>query len=262
MNLSPKDLVISGKRICVRTNGTGPALLLLHSAWGDAEMSWAPVWSELGAHFTVIAPDLPGFGKSEPLGNPSLATNAKVLKELLDTLKIDRAIVAGNSYGVCIAIEFASLFPERTLRFVLVNGGYLPLLPLFIRRLISLSAVEKVFRTLMRKVNYSDTAFARAFPNPEKLPPLFFDRIRLNEEKQSRTVYDTFMGQTNQQVPPSVPAMIIWGTGDRLITMRQAGIIRKWLGNPDFVPIEGAGHMPQVEQPADFVAAMKKLEKE
>ena len=67
------------------------------------------------------------------------------------------------------------------------------------------------------------------------------------------------MRQTQSQVPPSVPAAMIWGTGDRLVTMRQAGIIRKWLGKPDFVPVDGAGHMPQVERPAEFVEAMKKI---
>ncbi|KAF0216943.1 MAG: 2-hydroxy-6-oxo-6-phenylhexa-2 4-dienoate [Geobacteraceae bacterium] len=259
MNPLPKDLMLSGKRIHLWTNGTGPPLLLLHSAWGDAEMSWASVWNDLSANFTVIAPDLPGFGASEPLDEPTLAANAEVLKEVLDVQKIDRAIVVGNSFGAAVAIEFASSFPERTLRIVLVNGGYLPVLPAFIRKLISLPVVEKRFRAFIRNMNYSVKAFSKAFPNPAKLPPLFFDRIRRNEEKQAQVVFDTFMRQTKSQAPPSAPATMIWGTGDRLVTMTQAGIIRKWLGKPDFVPIEGAGHLPQVEQPAEFVEAMKKV---
>ena len=257
--LTPKDIMLSGKRVRVFTGGTGPALLLLHSAWGDAEMSWSPVWSGLSESFTVIAPDLPGFGASERLDAPTLSANARVMKELLDAQKINAAIVAGNSFGAAVAIEFASSFPGRTLCVVLVNGGYLPLLPGFLRSLISLPIAEKRFRTFLRNFNYSDKAFAKAFPNPGKLPPLFFDRIRRNEEKQSRIVFDTFMRQTQSQMPPPVPAAMIWGTGDRLVTMRQAGIIRKWLGNPDFVPIDGAGHMPQVERPSEFVEAMKKI---
>ena len=39
--------------------------------------------------------------------------------------------------------------------------------------------------------------------------------------------------------------------------MTQAGMIRKWLGNADFLPIDGAGHMPQVEDPEAFVKALK-----
>jgi pimeloyl-ACP methyl ester carboxylesterase len=257
--MTPKDIMLSGKRVRVFTGGTGPALLLLHSAWGDAEMSWASVWNGLSEFFTVIAPDLPGFGASEPLDVPTLAANAAVMKELLDVQKINAAMVVGNSFGAAVAIEFASSFPGHTLSVVLVNGGYLPRLPGFMRKLISLPIVEKRFRALMRNMSWSDKAFAKAFPNPGKLPPLFFDRIRRNEEKQAPIVFNTFMRQTQSQVPPSVPAAMIWGTGDRLVTMRQAGIIRKWLGNPDFVPVDRAGHMPQVERPAEFVEAMKKI---
>lgn len=258
MNPLPKDITLSGKRVRVWTNGRGPALLLLHSAWGDAEMSWAPVWTELGEYFFVLAPDLPGFGASEPLVEPTLAGNAGVLKELLDVLKVDRAVVAGNSFSASVAIEFVSSFPERSLRIVLVNGGYLPLLPRFMKKLISLPVLEKRFRAFFRRMNYSDKAFAKAFPDPAKLPPMFFDRIRRNEEKQSRVVFDTFMRQAKPQTPPTVPAAMIWGTGDRLVTMRQAGILRAWLGDPDFVPIDGTGHLPQVEQPKAFVEAMKR----
>jgi len=69
----PKDITVSRRRIHVWTGGEGPALLLLHSAWGDAEMSWASVWNELSRSFTVIAPDMPGFGLSEPAVKSSLS---------------------------------------------------------------------------------------------------------------------------------------------------------------------------------------------
>ncbi len=252
-------MMISGKRLRVWSGGAGPALLLLHSAWGDAKLSWAAVWEDLSAHFTVVAPDLPGFGTSEPLDEPSLAAHVAVLRQLLDNQGIARAIVAGNSFGVSVAIELASSFPDRIRHLVVINGGYLPLLPGFMRKLISLPLFENRFRMFIRKMNYSDKAFEKAFPDPGRLPPLWFDRIRKNEESQSRVVFDTFMRQAKPQIPPSVPATMIWGTGDRLVTLKQAGIIRRWLGHADFVPIEKAGHLPQVEKPKQFVEAMKKI---
>jgi len=255
-NPKPADIVISGKRLHAWIGGAGQALLLLHSAWGDAEMSWARVWNELGRSFTIIAPDLPGFGASDPLDGPTLAANANILKILLDDQKTGRAVVVGNSFAASIAIEFASSFPERTKHLVLVNGGYLPMLPGFMKKLIRLRIVEERFRRFMRNFTYSDKAFAKAFPDPTALPPGFFDRIRKNEENQSRNVFDTFMNQARPQVPPKVPSSLLWGTGDRLVTMRQAGTLRKWLGNAAFVTIDGAGHMPQVERPGEFVAAM------
>jgi pimeloyl-ACP methyl ester carboxylesterase len=262
MQPQPTDLMLSGKRVHVWIGGTGPALLLLHSAWGDASMSWAPVWNELSRFFTVLAPDMPGFGASDPLDLPTLSANARVLKDLLDSRKTDRAIVVGNSFGAAIAIEFAASFPESTRLLVLVNGGYVPALPKFMRKLISLPALEKPFRALIRKATYSDKALAKAFPKPSKLPSGFIDQIRTNEEKQSRVVFDTILNHEKPQVPPSVPVAMIWGTGDRLLSMNQLKTLRKWLGNAKFVPIENAGHMPQVERPEEFVAAMRRLNSE
>jgi len=182
-NPKPTDLVIAGKRLHAWTGGAGQALLLLHSAWGDAEMSWAPVWNELSRSFTVIAPDLPGFGASDPLDGPTLSANANILKTLLDDQKTGPAIVVGNSFAASIAIEFAASFPERAKHLVLVNGGYLPALPGFMKKLLRLRAVEERFRRFMRSFTYSDKAFAKAFPDPVALPPGFFDRIRKNEDE-------------------------------------------------------------------------------
>ena len=253
------NLTISGQRVHAWAGGAGPCLLLLHSAWGDAEMSWVSVWKELSSFFTVIAPDMPGFGASDALRHPSLARNAALLKDLLDSLKIDSAIVLGNSFGAGVAGEFAAAFPERTIRLVLVNGGFLPALPRMIKSILAVPFIEKGFRKLMRTMTYSDKAFARAFPNPGKLPPKFFARIRAKEENQARIVFDTFMNQASAQQLPSVPVTIIWGTGDRLTTMKQAGVTGRWPVEPDFVSITGAGHMPQLEAPMEFIEAVKKL---
>lgn len=257
--IKPHDLTISGQPIHFWTGGEGPGLLLLHSAWGDAEMSWVSVWDDLGRSFRVVAPDMPGFGASEPLPRPSLHANALLLRALLDRLTIDRAIVLGNSFGAGVAAEFAASFPDRTHCLVLVNGGFIPALPAVIKSIFSLPFIEHRFRRFLRSMTYSNKAFAKAFPNPEKLPSGFFDRIRANEENQARTVFDTFMNQASAQQFPSIPVKIIWGTGDRLTTMKQAGITGRRHGEFEVTPIVGAGHMPQVEAPKEFIEAVKKL---
>lgn len=251
------NLRYSGKRLHVWAGGTGPVLLLLHSAWGDAEMGWSTVWNDLARAFTVIAPDLPGFGASEAAEVPSLAGIAGVLKQLLDDKGIDRAMVVGNSFGVAAAVEFASLYPSMTAKLVAVNGGYLPSLPALMKRIITIPSVERRFRRAMRKMTYSDEAFGKAFPDRSILPPHFFEAIRQYEEQHSRIVYDAFMRQATPQKRPAVPSAIIWGAGDRLTGIRQAERMRKWLAVPQISWIDGAGHLPQVERPHEFVDMLR-----
>ena len=256
------ELFLSGKKVHAWIGGTGPALLMLHAAWGDAEMSWARVWHDLSRSFTIIAPDMPGFGSTEPASVPSLSANVRVMKELLDSLKVDRTVVVGNSFGAANAIEFASAFPERTLRLVAVNGTNLPVIPVFLKKLISLPVMEERFRKFMKAMSFSEKAFSKAFPNTELLPAGFLDRIRHYKEKYSRISFDSFMNQTVPQKRPSVPATIIWGVEDKLVPQYQLSKFRKWLMSPSFVAIKGAGHMPQIEKPVEFVEAVKMAREE
>src|SRR5512140_597702 len=101
-----QDIVLSERKIHYWQGGSGPALLLLHAAWGDADMSWSRVWDELARSYTVIAPDLPGFGLSDPLPRPALPSFAKAIKDLVDALHLDQMTVAGNSFGAGVAVRF------------------------------------------------------------------------------------------------------------------------------------------------------------
>ena len=97
--------------------------MLFHAAWGDAEMSWRSVWNQLSRSFTVIAPDLPGFGLSSGLLRPSFSVMSRLLKQLLDALNVDRIITVGNSFGAAVALQFAGAYPKTVSQLVLVNGG-------------------------------------------------------------------------------------------------------------------------------------------
>ncbi len=255
-SMMSKTVDLASYRLRFWTGGSGPALLLLHSAWGDAEMSWAPVWNDLSRSFTIVAPDLPGFGSSEPTETVSLPASALVLRGLLDHLGIGRATVIGSSFSVAVALEFAAGYPERTDRLVGVNGVRLPYLPVSLRKIMALPAVAQHARRAMRNATYSDGAFSKAFPDHDRLPAGFLEKIRHFEEQHSLIVFRSFLNQTAPQRQPAVPVTLIWGTGDRLVSRRQAANFRKWLGGHQFIPLEGAGHMPQVEMPTAFIEAV------
>jgi len=255
----PQNIILSGHRMHFWRGGTGPGLLLLHAAWGDAEMSWSRVWSQLSSTFMVIAPDLPGFGQSSGLPRPSLAAMAQLLRQLLDALNVDRVITVGNSFGAAIAIQFAGDFPNTASHLVLVNGGYIPPISGLARKLIALPLLNQGFRLLIRQLSFSSYALKRSFVNAPKLPPDFFEKILQNALPYAKITFNTIMNSTGPLAMPPVPTLLLWGAQDGLMPLKQAQALQRWIAGAELIPIAGAGHMPQVERPEEFVASIKSL---
>lgn len=97
-------------------------LVLLHGYPLDRSI-WFGVAAALGAAVHTIAPDLPGFGKSEPLrGEPSIDAYAEEVLSMLEREKITRAVIAGMSMGGYVALALAERAPEVVAGLVLVNS--------------------------------------------------------------------------------------------------------------------------------------------
>ena len=111
-----------GCKINIRRMGQGEPLLFLHGAQGlNGE---EPGLDALAKHFDVIAPDHPGFGRSE---DSELVDDVSDLAlfylDLLDTLKLDRVHVVGQCIGGWLALEMAVTSSARFKSLVLVNSA-------------------------------------------------------------------------------------------------------------------------------------------
>lgn len=119
-------VAVAGRVVHYRWAGTGPPLLLLHqSPTSSAEM--ASQIALFARDFTVVAPDTPGYGLSDPLPleQPEMEDYADALAALLDALGLARTGVYGTHTGAMIAAEFGRRFPARTSLVVL--DGYVVL---------------------------------------------------------------------------------------------------------------------------------------
>lgn len=113
----------------VERAGGGPPLVLVHGYLGGSSQ-WAAELQTLGQHFDVIAPDLPGFGKSSHLPSPDqMADHARAVLGCLDNLGVQRFDLLGHSMGGMVVQEMVRLAPERVNRLVLYATGGLGLLP-------------------------------------------------------------------------------------------------------------------------------------
>ena len=102
-----------------RTTGDGPALLLLHAATHSGAQ-FGPVMEDLGTQFRVLAPDLPGFGNSDPLDpGTTVPELAELLVEFLEALDADPAHVFGLHTGNKIGTALGARYPEHVDRLIL-----------------------------------------------------------------------------------------------------------------------------------------------
>jgi pimeloyl-ACP methyl ester carboxylesterase len=110
--------------------GSGPTLVYLHSAGGEATH---PALDQLTESFEVVVPVFPGFAESEGIDDIDGVEDAVFhLLDVWELLGLDAPPVLGLSLGGWLALELATRYPEKIGKMVLVNpvGIYLPEAPM------------------------------------------------------------------------------------------------------------------------------------
>lgn len=248
---------VEGEAARVFVGGSGAPLLLVHGGWGGASLHWGPVFERLAERFAIVAPDLPGVGRTDraPLG--SLGAYARWLNALLDALAVPSAWCAGNSFGASVACRFASDFRERCRGLVLVNGFPMPPTPPLLRWLGERPFGRRLVRSVEKRVAYSPAALKRAFSDPARVPEELQRLVRAVSPPQVDAMAAVLV-QGGSPPPRDTPTLFLWGEDDHLPgTSAQAArkLHASWAGSRlAFVP--RAGHLPQVENPEAFVEAL------
>lgn len=253
----------------------GPPLVFVHGLGG----SW-PNWLEqlpvFATSHRVIALDLPGFGHSPmPSEKISISGYARLLDRLLAELQIDAAVVLGNSMGGFVAAELAIAFPQRVERLVLIsaagissydNSGATRAMPVVRRAERVLAAytawVASKSDTVTRRPLLRQATMSLVVRHPARLPaalaaeqvrgmgkPGFVQGLAANLE------YD-FSDRLSEI---ACPTLVVWGDGDRVITVRDADVFVDLIPNSRKVIFKDTGHMAMLERPAQFNALLEEF---
>lgn len=109
-------------QIYLYKEGQGPPLLFIHGHRADV-LRWKKIVDLLSSHFTVYAPDLPGFGKSPmlPKGSHNLKMLAFYLKALTETLRLENFAIFGASMGGMIALLLANQTTGKVSRLAVIG---------------------------------------------------------------------------------------------------------------------------------------------
>lgn len=261
-----------------------PTQLLLHGL-GGAATNWIEVMARFAEHGPVVAPDLPGFGRTPPprQGASRAPTNARFVRAFAAELGLDRVVLHGNSMGGLIGVMLAELEPQLVERLVLVDPA-LPaplkdsaaITPQTLARFVPF-AVPPVGRAVLRRTwgrstpegMYEDTA-TFVHTDPDRLAPevveVGIDNLRFGREQPWRVdgfaaaatsvVHAMTVGRRRLSVAVAAvtaPTLLLWGDGDRLVGRHVIDHLRGVRPDWDAHVFAGVGHAPQVEAPDDYV---------
>jgi pimeloyl-ACP methyl ester carboxylesterase len=264
---------IDGLTIRYLAAGEGPPMVLLHGA-GDNALDWRWVMPALAATHRVYAPDLPGSPDSaRPPADYSPAFFGRFVAGFLDALGIERAAMVGNSLGGLVALRVALSEPARVRALVLVDSAGLG------------SAVNPAFTSVnvpglgeaaMPFWRTPLGAYQRAWGRTALLfayPPGSVPREWLAEQRrlaQSPGYLEAHLSVLRALVRPlgqrevlvdrlsllEMPTLVVWGARDRVFPERQAREAVGRLREGSLAVIPNCGHMPHVECPERFLAAL------
>ena len=250
---SEKTIKVRGKSIQLYEGGGGPPVLYLH---GAGTFWWLRAHDLLAARHRVVAPVHPGFGASTGVEEiEDIEDLVFHTLDVLDELKLDRVDIVGGSMGGWIAAELALRQPQRVNHLVLVNSAGIrlsdvPTPDLFLASLPE--AREMLFADPRGPIAMA--AMPDTPPPPEKMVLIMKGR-----EAAARVLWNPhvrYRKLKSRLDRIKVPTLVVWGAEDRLFPLAYGEAFAKGIPGARLVTIERCGHLPLVEAPEKFAAAV------
>ena len=240
-------------------------VILIHGL-GDEADTWRHVFPILAKNRRVVAPDLPGFGRSVAYGRPTIERHAKAVRALLP--ETGKAILVGNSLGAAIAELVAFREPDRVAALALIDGG-LPTGGRFSPELLAAlvpGVIERGYRAWRNNLEGAYRSLDPYYASLDSLPQGDRDFLRarvierVESESQCRAYGSSFRSYLRTALFRSAwyarriaalqaPLLVVWGERDRIIPLsaREPLITRRPDAQAETVP--ESGHLPHQERP-------------
>lgn len=242
------------------TGGEGPAVLLLHGFPLSSAM-WAPQLEALGEGLRLIAPDLPGFGGSEPPVDPEawrIGDYAKAVCGLLDALELPNAVVVGHSMGGYVAFTLMRRHSQRVRALVLEDTR-----PGADSREVYASREEQQQEVRTAGIEALKPRLMQRLLAPKNLGDPILERTVLSLMDHPASGYLAALeamkhrpDSTPELARIAVPTLVVVGAEDVLTPPSIARAMHAAIPGAALVELPGAGHLANLEEPAAFNEAL------
>lgn len=225
------------------------------------------------AGYRCIAFDLPGFGASPmPVEDITISGYGAMVDELMEAIGVSSACLVGNSMGGFVAAEVAIRFPARVERLVLVSAAGLSIEDLrndrqmaVLRRLdFALTAYTGWFASkselVARRERLRRAAFSIVAAHPEALQPaLVAENLRGSGKPGFVPAVEALTTYPIRDRLPEIacPTLIVWGTKDRLVPLKDASEFERLIPDSRKVIYPDTGHVAMLERPTAFNALLE-----
>ena len=248
---STSAVTVGGCRIRLMRGGSGEPLLYLHGASGA---NWLPFLQKLTKNFDVIAPEHPGFGESDsPAWLDNIHDLAYFYLDALDALQLSGVHLVGNSLGGWIAAEMAVRSTQRLASLTLAGAA-----GLYVAGAEQIDAFLRSDEQRLRDFFY-DQSKAREMIGrvlrPELEDVTLKNRTTVAKLTWQPRSHDPHLAKWLHRI--DVPTLLIWGDTDRLFPKEHALAYQKAIPGAKVVIVPECGHVPQIEKPDAYVAALE-----
>ncbi|MCM1268544.1 MAG: alpha/beta hydrolase [Bacteroidales bacterium] len=246
---------IDGISVNYTDEGEGGVILLLHG-WGANITLYRGIIDTLKQTHRVIAPDLPGFGKTpEPPAPWCVDDYVDFVLHFIDSFKVKSLSVVVHSFGgrVFFKMNARKNLPFTIERAVLIDSaGILP------------------HKSLRQKCSLRLYKMGRALMSTPVLHFLYPDAVEEMRKKRGSADYNnatplmraTLVKVVNEDLEPLIhlvqcPTLLIWGDLDTATPIGDARRMEELIADAGLVLCEGAGHFSFAEQPAKANGALR-----
>jgi pimeloyl-ACP methyl ester carboxylesterase len=247
----------AGAEIAVIRGGAGKSLLILHDELGYP--GWLS-WNErLAEERELVIPLQPGFGRTERIDwIRSYRDLAGLYSQIIRELGAAPIDVMGFSAGGFIAAEMAAADPQIFSRIVLVAPMGIKPTDGEIMDIFAVTIRNHLRATVADPANTPE--FAKVYGG--HMTPEQFEAFEDARSETARLGWEPFMH--NPSLPyllrgTKIPTLLVWGTCDGIVPRGCIDAYRAAIAGAQVALIEGAGHRPEMENPAEFDRIVRKF---